>query len=296
MTEKFISPTMDWIYAQDPNWVSDPEVLYKMGFSKRTLVDAHGYDVFGFDADGADRLGCTEQDYRNPEILAIGKTSAAWMSLSQRLPMALPHFLKLKPVFERLCRDRWDVEPGWVSGGIEYLRQDGKARLYTHMGPDFTLGLHWYDLEDQKDNLLTVRTDVIAKLEATGSNRELYFRIASRSPGSNHELVEQCVCAPDLPDAFNALLKHVNRYLKPVHNWHIHVVDTPDGPALAAYSTAELETAVGDRFGDPVVAHRREDALQLVMDNAKTSAVEAMASAGVQSLIGQPAVVRGPKM
>ncbi|MBY3151427.1 hypothetical protein HFO56_03365 [Rhizobium laguerreae] len=295
MTEKFISPTMDWIYTKDPNWVSDTEALYKLGFSKRSLVDAHGYDVFGFNADGVDRLGCTEQDYENQELLAIGKASGAWMSLSQKLPIPLPRFLKLKTTFESLCRDKWDVEPGWVSG-IEHLQQDGKARLYTHFGPDFTVGLHWYDRDDRQDNFFTIRTDVIARLQATGSKRELYFRVSSRSLGSNYQLVEDNVCAPNLPDAFIALLNYVNRHLRPVHNWHIRIVDTPDGAALAAYSTAELETAEGDRFGDPVAALRREDALQAVMDNAKTSAVEAMASAGIQSLIGHPAVIGGPKL
>lgn len=32
------------------------------------------------------------------------------------------------------------------------------------------------------------------------------------------------------------------------------------------------------------------------MDNANTSAVERMASAGIQALIGHPAVVRVPKL
>ena len=95
---KFISPTMDWIYARDPKWVSDPETLYKMGFSKRTMIDAHGFDACGFNEQGIDRLGCTEADYRDPLMLAIGKTSGEWMSLSQKLPIPLPRFWKLAPM------------------------------------------------------------------------------------------------------------------------------------------------------------------------------------------------------
>jgi hypothetical protein len=294
MTDKFISPTMDWIYAKDPNWTSNTETLYKLCFAKKTLIDVYGYDAFGFNADGVDRLGCTEQDYQNPEILGIGKTCGEWMSLSQKLPLPLPRFLKLKTVFERLCRDKWEVEPDWFTDYT--LPQDGKARLYTHMSTDFHAGLHWYDLEDRSENYFTIRTDAVARLQAEGDPEELHFRIVSRSLGSNHELAEKCVCEPNLPETFSALLNHVDEYLQPVHNWHLRLVDTPDGPALAAYSTAELDDADGDRFADPVVAVRREDALQFVMDNAKTSAVHAMASAGIQNLIGQPAVVRGPKM
>ncbi|MCS4089236.1 hypothetical protein [Rhizobium sp. BK176] len=294
MTDKFISPTMDWIYDKDPNWASDTETLYKMGFSKKTLVDAHGYNVFGFNADGVDRLGCTEQDYQDPEILGIGKSSGQWMSLSQKLPLPLPRFLKLKTMFERLCRDKWEVEPDWFTGSV--FPQDGRARLYAHLGTDYTVGLHWHDPEDRSDNYFTIKTDVVARLQANGGPDELHFRIVSRSLGSNHEIAEQNVCAPNLNAAQSVLANYVNKYLQPVHRWHLLIVDTPDGAALAAYSTAELDAAEGDRFGDPVVAVRREDALQAVMDSAKTSAVEAMASRGIQSLIGHPAVISSPKL
>jgi hypothetical protein len=295
MTNRFISPTMDWIYAKDRNWASDTETLYKLGFSKRTMVDVHGYDIRGFNADGVDRLGCTEQDYKNPQILAIGKTSGEYMSLSQKLPIALPRFLKLKATFEQICRDRWDVEQDWVTG-IEELKQDGRIRLYTNLGTDFSIGLHWFDQADQESNFFTIRTDVVAKLLANGSDGELCFRIASRSLGSDYELAETNVRAVDLVEASKSLTNHVGRYLQLTHNWHIHIVDTPDGPALAAYSASELREAGGDRFGQPVAARTREGALQVIMDNAKTSSVAAMASAGINTLIGHPAVVFTPKI
>jgi hypothetical protein len=294
MSDKFISPTMDWIYAKDPNWTSDTKTLYNMCFSKNSLVDVYGYDVLGFNADGVDRLGCTEQDYQDPEILAIGKRSGQWMSLSQKLPLPLPRFLKLKTAFERLCRDKWEVEPDWFTG--YELPRDGKARLLTHMGSDFHAGLHWYDLEDRRDNYFIIRTDVVARLQAKGDPNEVYFRIVSGSLGSDVPLAEKNVCEPNLSEAFSTLLNHINESLQPVHTWHLHIVDSPDGPALAAYSNAELEHADGDRFGDPVDALRREDALQSVMDNAKTSAVAAMASAGIQNLTGNPSVVFTPKI
>ncbi|MCV9964853.1 hypothetical protein OIU34_23450 [Pararhizobium sp. BT-229] len=292
--DKFISPTMDWAYARDPNWVTDPEALYKMGFSKRTMVDAYGFDAYGFNEHGIDRLGCTEADYRDPLILALGKTSGEWMSLSQKLPIPLPRFWKLAPMMERLCTSRWDVEQKWVAG-VENLPRDGAVRLYTNMGPDFSIGLHWYDLDDRKDNYLTLKTDVIAKLDVTDDERDIYFRIVSCGQGSGYQLVENPLCVSSISDAFQAVKKHIDEHMQPLHAWHIRVVDTPDGPALAAYSTAEKDDTVGDAFAEAVVARTKEDALQIVLDNAKTSSVASMASAGISKLIGHPAVVRGPR-
>lgn len=296
MTEtKFISPTMDWVYARNPNWVSDTEALYELGFSKRTMVDVHGFDAFGFNDQGVDRLGCTVDDYRDPLILAIGKTCGEYMSLSQKLPIALPRFWKLAPMMERLCTSRWNVEQKWVAG-VKNLPRDGKIRLYSDMGPDFSIGLHWYDLDDRKDNYLTLKTDVIAKLNVTDEAHDIYFRIVSRGQGSGYELVETPLCVSSIADAFQAVKRHIDEHMQPLHAWHIRIVDTPDGPALAAYSASEIETADGDLFASSVTARTKENALQMIMDNAKTSAVETMASAGIQALIGHPAVVRGPRL
>jgi hypothetical protein len=292
---KFISPTMDWIYDRNPNWVSDDETMYKLGFAKRTMVDVHGFDAFGFNAEGVDRLGCSRHDYSDLDIMAIGQASGEWMSLSNKLPIQLPKFLKLKPMLERLCRERWEVEPTWVSG-IDNLLRDGKKRFYTHMTQDFSIGLHWYDLTDCKDNYLTLTTDVIAKIDSADPVRDLYFRIVSRGQSSDYELAQNPICVSSIEDAFLAVKRHINDHLQPVHSWSIRIVDTPEGPALAAYSAAELKTASGDLFAHSVTARTREDALQMIMDNAKTSAVESMASAGIQQLIGHPAVVRGPRI
>lgn len=292
---KFISPTMDWIYARDPNWTLDPETVYKMGFAKRTMVDVHGFDVYGFNAEGVDRLGCSRSDYRDPEIMAIGKTSGEWMSLSQKLPIALPHFLKLKPMLEELCRPRWNVEPGWTYG-IDNLARDGKVRLYTHLSHDFGIGIHWYDLTDCQDNFLVLKTCVIAKLGSTNPARDIHFRIVSRGQGSDYQQIDHPLCVGSVAGAFLAVKKHMDDHMQPLHSWSIRIVDTPDGPALAAYSAAEMETAAGDSFASSVTARTKEDALQIIMDNAKTSAVESMASAGLQALIGHPAVVRGPRL
>ena len=292
--DKFLSPTMNWAYARDPNWVTDPEALYKMGFSKRTMIDVHGFDVYGFNEQGIDRLGCTEVDYRDPLILAIGKTSGEWMSVSQKLPISLPRFWKLAPMMERLCRSRWDVEQKWIAV-VESLPRDGAVRLYTNMGPDFSIGLHWYDLDYRKDNYLTLKTDVIAKQDVTDDERDIYFRIVSCGQGSGYQLVEKPLCVSSIADAFLAVKNHIADHMQPLHAWHIRIVDTPDGPALAAYSAAEKDEAAGDAFAEVVVARTKEDALQIVLDNAKTSSVSSMTSAGISKLIGHPAVVRGAR-
>lgn len=179
--------------------------------------------------------------------------------------------------------------------GVEGLQQDDKIRLYTDLGPDFSIGLHWYDTNDCKDNLLSLRTDVIAKLQANGSEGEIPFWIVSISQGSDYQSVENPLCAANLQIAFQSIKQHIDDYMQPLHEWHIHIVDTPDGPALAANSTADRDVSDGDPFGSAIVARTEEDALQFVMNNAKTSAVEAMASAGLLSLIGHPAAAPGPR-
>jgi hypothetical protein len=295
MTEaKFISPTMAWVYARDPEWVSNSETLFKMGFSKRAMVDVHGFDVFGFNDKGMDRLGCTEEDYRDPLILAIAKTCGDGMSLSNKLPIPLPRFWKLAPMMERLCTSRWDVEQKWVVG-FNNLPQDGKVRLYTNMGPEFSIGLHWYDLHDKKDNYFALQTDVVAKRKVTDKSNDIYFRIISRGQGSNYEFVEEVVCVSSVSEAHNSVQNYVDQNMQPLHAWHIQIVDTPEGPALAAYSNSEMDLAKGDAFGNEVVAHTKEDALQSILDNAKTASVANMASIGIENLIGHPAVVRGPR-
>ncbi|MCZ7861034.1 hypothetical protein O9X98_06410 [Agrobacterium salinitolerans] len=107
--------------------------------------------------------------------------------------------------------------------------------------------------------------------------------------------METPLCVSSIADAFQAVKRHIDEHMLPLHAWHIRIVDTPDGPALAAYSASEIETADGDLFASSVTARTKENALQMILDNAKTSAVETMASAGIQALIGHPAVVRGPK-
>lgn len=289
----FRSPTMDWIYARDPKWASDREQLYKFQYSTKTMRDVRGYDVYGFDEQGVDRLGCTAADYEDPFIRAIGATCGEWMSLSNRLPTALPRFLLLKPMFEEFCRSRWDVEPEWVH---EYrnLPTDGHTRLFTQMGSDFSIGVHWHDQLDGEDNFLILRTDTIAKLEMTDEAREIPFRIVSKTSGSEHELKEAVACASSVSHALKTVREYMALHVDD-HTWTIQIVDTPDGMALRAVSNAELPSTPGHTLDAPVKARTREDALQHVMDTALSSSIARMASAGIQELIGQPVVGLGPR-
>lgn len=276
---QFISPTMSWIYDKQPDWTSDRDTLYKMGYSRRTMRDVRGYDIYGFNEAGLDRMGCSRKDYDDPFVAAIGRTCDEWMSLSAKLPFPLPRFLELKQGFETYCRSRWDVVDEW-SHDYRSLPKDGRCRLFTQMGGDFSLGLHWFDQLDGKDNFVLIRTDSIALLEADPD--DIPFRIVSMSSSTEPAFSEDVVCAPSAAVAIEKFDAYVNEHFEGQHAWTIYLVDGTDGPYLAAYSASEKAEADGDLFGLPIRATSREAALRGIMDNAKTTIVSEMASAGLE--------------
>ena len=289
--ENFISPTMQWLYDRNPDWTADREMLYRMGFSKNTMVDVHGFDIRGFNDQGIDRLGCTVEDYGDPEIMEIARMSGQAMSLSNKLVVPLPRFIKLKKVFEHVCRQRWDVEPVWEMGAQQWT--DGKKRLHVHLASDLFFGIQWFDRENDRNTYMAVRTDVIARIfSATEENFQ--FRLFSSSEGSGGETVEQVVDTPNVSEVMDILQSHIDMYMQPLVAWNVMIVDTSEGPVLAAYSPAEIVNAEGDRLGEPVRARTREDALRSVMENARSGSVARMASAGIQALATQPAVFIPP--
>ena len=294
-TTAFISPTMHWLYEKHPDWASDTETLYKLGFSKKTMRDVHGFDVFGFDELGVDRLGCNEASYRDPFIAAVGASCGDYLSLSNKLAVGLPKFLRLKPVLEDLCRERWDIEDDWLPTSVG--PKDGKKRFFRQLSPEFAIGIHWFDLDDRRDNYFMLRTDVIAKLASDDTERDLPFRVISYVRGPEHgTLHEDVFCVRHISEARAAIVGHMDEYLQPLHDWQVRIVDSADGPALAAFSRAELEDTHGDDFGGLVTALTKEDALQSVMDNARTSTVKDMAMRGIMEMTGQPVVMKGPRM
>jgi hypothetical protein len=290
----FISPTMKHLYDADPNWTSDSEKLYKLGFSKRTMVDVHGFDVRGFNADEVDRLGCTAADYADPVIAEIAGMAGDKFSLSHKLSTPLPRFLTLRPVFERLVGQKWDTVPGWTVG-FDNLPNDGKKRLFYDLGQEMVIGLHWFDELDGRHSYLMVRSDVIAALGHDLSYGGVPFRLASISSASRYELVEDVRFAPDAAHARAIISEHIEKHLQPIRSWTILLQDTADGPAVGAYSAAELATVEGDVIMSSVMSRTPEEALQSVMDNSKSSALSMMAARGIQAIVGHPALYRDPR-
>jgi hypothetical protein len=290
----FISPTMKHLYDADPNWTSDGDRLYKLGFSKRTMVDVYGFDVRGFNETGVDRLGCTAADYDDPLLEDIALMAGDKFSLSRKLSVPLPSFLTLRPVFERLVAQKWDTLAGWTVG-FDNLPNDGKKRLFYDLGQELVIGLHWFDELDGRHSYLMVRSDVIAGLGRDLANGGVPFRLASLSAASRYELVEDVHFAPDASIARAIIQAHIENYLQPIRSWTILMQDTSDGPAIGAYSVAELETVEGDVIMSSVMARTPEEALQSVMDNSRSSALSEMASRGIQSIVGHPAPYREPR-
>lgn len=282
---KFVSPTMEWLYAENPDWASNEEALYKYGFSKRSLVDVYGFDTFGFDANGRDRLGCTIEDYDDPEILKIAKLVGSRMSLSQRLHTPLTRALKMRPVFEEVCREAWDIETGWLYGHSNFPK-DGKKRLYVDVGTDLFIGVHWFDLLDQKDSFCLIKTDVVAAAFANNPDEDISYRIVSVSQASDYEITEQLGSVADIAELRPLLKQHTADHMASVHSWAIYIQESSDGPYFAALSNAELSDADGDLYAATVKAETKAHALAIVRDKARTSAVSEMASLGLQVLDG----------
>jgi hypothetical protein len=293
-TDRFISPTMQFLYDRDPQWAKDGETLYRYGFSKKTMTDVRGYDVCGFDDKGFDRLGCSVADYDKPIVREIAALAGERFTLSNRLATSLPLFLALGPVFERLCGQKWDTVPGWTFG-FDQLPKDGRKHLFYDLQSEFAIGLYWFDEMDERENYFLIQTDVIAKIGHDNPDQGVPFRIVSVSQGSNYETVSNVGFAVNNAQARSMFENHIDQYLQPVRSWTILIQDSADGPVLGAFAASELKEAHGDAFLSPVIARTKEEALQIVMDNSKSGAVKDMASGGMTALIGQPALYRAPR-
>lgn len=228
-------------------------------------------------------MGCSMQDYRDPEIVELAETFAEAMSLSNKLPLALPKMMVLKDVFDDVCRGHWVVEEGAEIGPVEYV-EDGRKRLYVCGGNELSIYLHWFDLDDREHNYLGFRTDVIAKLDAVDPENDFAVRVMSATAASKHEWVERSVAFSKADDFSDILERHISEHVAPVHKWTVTIVDGAAGPCLRVFAQAEMPAIEGDVFVAGVLAESRSHALEHIRDNANSGAVATMADRGLQML------------
>lgn len=288
----FISPTMDWIYGRYAGWTESREMLYELGFSASAQYDVHGFDKAGFNKLGKDRLGCTREDYDNEEILRAGRIFGDTMSLSNKIALPLPKFLKLMPVLRDACRiTGHQMSDGWSVSRV--MQCDEIMRMFMFAPGRLVIAMGWRDATNNKDCFVTISDDTVAKFETSDPENDFYFRMAVKTGETGWELVEKIVCSKDLEEASLSIKDFVAEHVSPSPDWLIYIADSHDGPYLAAGGVREMEEANGDIFVGSIKASSKFEALEMVRDRASTNAVREMADLGLAMLA--PEVSKTPR-
>jgi hypothetical protein len=292
----FISPTVEVLYKEVPGWVSNKEMLYVLGFNLATMRDEHGFDVYGFNELGIDRIGCSAKDYERADIgretLALARYNCQGSykpHYSQRIlrnpiSVPLPTILEVRKGFDDICEANSGSRPIWFdmagsnSGGLSI-----RPRASSWFGNNgYTFRYIWYvEGREYEFRVKSAHEDT-----KSSDSCSLNFIVQIKSPFTNGEDSAFRVRCNEVDEVVGALQKISNAYLLPARDYQLVVVDGERGPKLVASLEAELESVNGDIVGSPIVATSPLDAIERCQNNLKSTFMKQAAINGIKSLSG----------